>query len=231
MEPAVAITPKPAVAVAALIGVDAASTVVLQECFRQFGIYAVAVPADAAGPLSQDRFGACVLPLDDRAPAVLEAIRQSPHNAHTVIYGVCASLHQAMAFSQFGINAVFLYPVERNTALNVVRMTHLLVLHQLRRYVRVPLVTAAVLRAGAEDIPASTVEISTGGLSLHTSVRLAMLQSLEVKLQLPHAEPLSLRAVVCWIRYDEDLAGLRFEPSDPQRARLRRWIDDYLGED
>ena len=125
----------------------------------------------------------------------------------------------------------FLYPVERDAALRVIRTTHLMVLHELRRYVRVPLVSGVMVETGTEKVSASTVEISSGGLCLHTQARLGVPQSVEVNMQLPGAGELSLSAVVCWMRREEELAGLRFEPGDPRRAQLRQWIEDYLGED
>lgn len=231
MENAAGVSPKQTSAVAALAGVDAVSAGVLHECFRQFGIDTVAIAAQDTPRLAHERFDACVLPLDDRAAQVLATVRQSPDNTHSVIYAICGSLPEAIRFSAYGINALFLYPVERDAALRVIRTTHLMVLHELRRYVRVPLVSGVMVETGTEKVSASTVEIDSGGLCLHTQARLGVPQSVEVNMQLPGAGELSLSAVVCWMRREEELAGLRFEPGDPRRAQLRQWIEDYLGED
>lgn len=219
---------KQGTAVVALAGVDAATLAVLQDCFRQFGIASVALGAQETARLQQESFAACVVPLDNRASQLLAAIRQSPANMHSVVYGVCDSLGEAMRYSSHGINALFLHPVDRQSALSVVRSTHLMVLRELRRYVRLPLVSAAVLQTGADTVPASTVEISAGGAALHTRARLCVPQSVQMTVQLPRTGELSLGAVVCWIRREEELAGLRFEPGDQHRAQLRQWIDDYL---
>lgn len=231
MDNAAGVSPKQAVAVAALAGVDDASAGILYECFRQSSIKTVAIAAQDAGRFTREHFDACVLPLDDRAPQVLAAIRQSPENAHSVIYGICGSLPEAMPFSSFGLNALFMRPIERRAALRVVRTTHLMVLRELRRYVRVPLISEVRLQTSTESIPANSIEISAGGVSLHTRAHLAVPQDVQVTLQLPDSGELSLRAVVCWIRRDEELAGLRFEPGDQHCSQLRQWIDDYLGED
>lgn len=223
-------SPKQAAAVVALAGVDAATAALLQDCFRQFGIATVVLGAQDSVRLEQDSFAACVVPLDDSAPQVLAALRQSSGNTHAVVYGVCGSLQQAMRYSSYGINALFLQPVDRQAALSVIRSTHLMVLRELRRYVRLPLVSAAVLRTGGDAVPASTIEISAGGAALHTRARLCVPQSVQMTVQLPRAGELSLSAVVCWIRRDEQLAGLRFEPGDQRRAQLRQWIDEYLGD-
>jgi hypothetical protein len=122
-------------------------------------------------------------------------------------------------------------PVERHAALRVVRATHLVVLRELRRYVRVPLVSAVMLETGAESVPGSTVEISSGGMSLHTKARLAVPQSVQATLQLPGSCEITVGAVVCWMHRDEEMAGLRFEPSDDRRLQLRQWVEGYLGDD
>ncbi len=231
MNTAVGVAPKHSAAVAALAGLDSASSAVLQDCFLQFGIQTVVVGAEDISRLGRQHFDACVLSLDERASDVLSALRQSAQNAHAVIYGICGSLKQAMRFAPYGINALFLEPVERQAALRVVRSTHLLVLRELRRYVRVPLVSEASLQTGTESVPASTVEISSGGACIHTRGRLTVPQDVQVTLQLPGSGELSLRAVVCWIRREEELAGLRFEAGDPGRLQLRQWVDGYLPPD
>jgi PilZ domain-containing protein len=191
----------------------------------------VALASQDLSRLSQERFDAFVLPLDAASEPVLAAIRRSPENVHAVIYGLCGSVAQAIRFSSYGINAVFMQPVERLAALRVVRTTHLMVLRELRRYVRVPLVSAVMLQTGTESAPASTVEISSGGVSLHTKARLVVPQSVQATLHLPGSSEMAVRAVVCWIRRDEDAAGLRFEPGDERRRQVREWIEHYLGDD
>lgn len=222
------VSPEPGVAMAALAGVDEPAAALLTECFRQFGISTVAIPSQDIARLSRERYDAFVLSLDAAAEPVLAAIRRSPENIHAVIYGLCGSVAQAIRFSSYGINAIFMQPVERNAALRVVRATHLMVLRELRRYVRVPLVSAVMLQTGTESVPASTVEISSGGISLHTKARLAVPQRVQATLRLPGSGEMAVRAVVCWIRRDEDAAGLRFEPGDERRLQVREWIEHYL---
>jgi PilZ domain len=225
------VSPEQGVAVAALAGVDEPAAALLAECFRQFGISAVTIASQDISRLSRERFDAFVLPLDATAEPFLAAIRRSPENVHAVIYGLCGSVAQAIRFSSYGINAVFMQPVERHAAQRVVRTTHLMVLRALRRYVRVPLVSAVMLQTGTESVPASTVEISSGGMALRTKARLAVPQSVQATLHLPGSGEMAVRAVVCWVRRDEDMAGLRFEPDDERRPQIREWIEHYLGGD
>jgi hypothetical protein len=64
-------------------------------------------------------------------------------------------------------------PVDRQAALKVVRATHLLVVHELRRYVRLPIVTEVELKIGKDRVRATSQEISAGGMSMQTSATMA----------------------------------------------------------
>lgn len=210
----------------ALFNVDEATASVLAGCFRQFGIEAVvADKRDLARTVGS--LGACVVPLDDQeAEPLLKAIRAASHR--TVIYGVTASVGRALKYSEYGINAVFQTPVSIQDCLQVVRATHLLVLKELRRYVRVPLVCSVTLETGTEKLEASSIDFSAGGMSLVTKGHLVVPQTVLVRFNLPGTGPVETRAVVCWTRQHEGLVAVRFDPSDPRRTVVRAWIDDYL---
>lgn len=92
----------------ALLGEDEASTAVLTQYFRQFGIEAFPVPADESKSLA-NTYHACVVPLTADAKPLLRYIRQVRHGI--VVYGTCGSVREALRFSQFGINAIFRTPV------------------------------------------------------------------------------------------------------------------------
>jgi len=216
-------------ATVALIGVDIGTSAVLRDSFKQFGIDTTEMLAEEAGRMRREKFEACAIPLEDSVEETLKMIRESASNQRIVIYGICEKLHQAMKFSRYGINAIFTVPVERQGALRVVRATHLLVVHELRRYVRVPLVTSLTLETGTEKFTASTVEISAGGMSLHSNRKLTVPQAVQATFDLPRIGRVITRGVVCWVRRDEEMVGLRYDPEDERRLRVREWIDDYLG--
>lgn len=110
----------------------------------------------------------------------------------------------------------------------MIRATHLLVVHELRRYVRIPMVCPLELKSEHQSYRGSLHEVSGGGMSLEISLALKMGQDVEVTFQLPTIETLSLRAVVAWVRPDQQLIGLRFDPQEPNRFRVKNWIDQYL---
>ena len=157
--------PSNAVARIALMGVDDVSAAVLTECFLQFGIRASKVPVDESGKVA-GTYSACVVPLEAASEPTLQEIRRASHRI--VLYGMCGNITTALRFAKWGINAVFYTPVRKQEALQVVRSTHLLVLKELRRYVRVPLVCPVTLETGTEVVESSSIEISAGGMSLTT---------------------------------------------------------------
>jgi len=141
------------VARVALVDVEESTSGILRDCFRQFGIQTVPVTADtAAQRLLKEKFDACVLRLDESAAALLELIRTSPSNRRVVIYGISATTQEALRLSQYGINAVLEQTLDRQSALKVVRATYLLVVHELRRYVRVPIVAEVLIETAARRI-------------------------------------------------------------------------------
>src|SRR5580698_878799 len=122
----------------ALVDLKESSRYLLTECFRQFGIEAAVTSGASAERLRKEKFEACVVKLAPGAEAVMEAARSSPSNSRLVLYGLGGSAQEAMGFSKYGINAMFQEPLERPAALKLVRATHMLVLHEFRRYARIP---------------------------------------------------------------------------------------------
>lgn len=214
----------------AMIGLDDKVGEILRDCFRQFGISSTPVTDDPTHRFLKEKFEACVLKLDDSAEPILLHIRNSPSNRRIVIYGIAKGTQAAMRYSKYGINAVFEEPIDRPNALKVVRSTHLLVINELRRYVRVPIVTEASIEAENKRIPSSTLEVSAGGMSLICSSKLHLGHSVQVNFSLPilSGGNVKVRASVCWARENENSYGVRFDATDDRRLQVKRWIDEYL---
>ncbi len=224
------IIPKKVFARVMLVNLDEPSARILRDCFRQFGIRTVVTDGDAMQRLSREKFEACVVRLSDgAATGVLEAARSSSSNSRIVIYGIAANTQEALRFSKYGINAMLDSPVERQSALKVVRATHLLVVHELRRYVRLPIVTEVEIATEKEKFTATSQEISAGGMSMHSTRPLAKEQAVVVTFALTGMmSSITVRASVCWVRATDNLFGIRFDPTDPERLHVKRWIDNYL---
>jgi hypothetical protein len=225
--PAPVLPTKKAAARAALVDLDEPSNSLLTECFRQFGIETIPVSLIAAQRLHQEKFEACVTNLGPGAEAVMEAARTSPSNGRLILYVIGGNAQEAMRYSKYGINAVFQAPLERPSALKLVRSTHMLVRHEFRRYVRIPVMTeVTVVSSDGRRISTSSVDISSGGMSLKSAEDVPAGSKVEVSFSLLTLPRVSLRGVVTWRKTKS--FGLRFDPADDRRQKVREWIDAYL---
>jgi hypothetical protein len=211
----------------ALVDLKESSRFLLNECFRQFGIETVLVSSSAAERLRQEKFEACVINLAPGAEAVMEAARTSPSNSRLVLYGLGGSAQEAMRFSKYGINAMFQEPLERPAALKLVRATHMLVLHEFRRYARVPIMTeVTVVSPDGHRLTASSIELSSGGMSLKSAEDMPAGTNVDVSFSLLTLPRVSVRGVVTWRKSKS--FGIRFDAADDRRHRVKVWIDAYL---
>jgi len=219
---------KKAAARIALVDLKDTTRTILVDCFKQFGIQTVLMSGNAAERLKKEKFEACVVRLGPGAQAVMEAIRTSSSNSRMVIYGLGGSAQEAMRYSKYGINAIFQEPVERSATLKLVRATHLLVLHEFRRYVRIPVMTAVAVHVGdSRKITATSIEVSSGGMSIKTDEDIGSGQSVEVSFALLTLPRIWVRGNVSWKKPKHSF-GVRFDATDDRRRKLKEWIDAYL---
>jgi hypothetical protein len=133
-----------------------------------------------------------------------------------------------MRYSKFGINAMFHEPLERPAALKLVRATHMLVLHEFRRYARVPIMTeVTVVSNDGHRLSAASIEVSSGGMSLKSSEDMPSGTSVEISFSLLTLPRVSVRGVITW-RKDKSF-GVHFDATDERRNKVKKWIDAYLG--
>jgi hypothetical protein len=145
-----------------------------------------------------------------------------------VIYGIARNTQEALRYSSYGINAVLDEPLDRQSVLKVVRATHLLVIHELRRYVRIPVASQAEFDVNGRPVVGTTVEVSSGGISIRCLAPLPKSDPIRLTLTLPGIEKQYVRAFVCWYRDSDKVYGMRFDPTDERRLKIRGWIDQYL---
>src|SRR5690348_1642058 len=151
----------------ASVRIDNVCNSFLHDCFKQFGIHIVPLPGDPVTLFHRRKFEACVLRLyDPDAEKILTAARNSPSNKRIVIYGIARNTQEALRYSNLGINAVLDEPLDRQSVLKVVRATHLLVIHELRRYVRIPVASQVEFDVNGRPVVGTTVEVSSGGISI-----------------------------------------------------------------
>ena len=211
----------------AMVDLKDATRAILSECFRQFGIESVVISGNAAERLRKEKFEACVITLGPGAEAVMEALRTSTSNSRMVIYGLGGSAQEAMRYSKYGINAIFHEPMERSAALKLVRATNMLVLHEFRRYVRIPVMTEVSVQTPSKKITATSIEVSSGGMSLRCTEDVSTGQSVEVSFALLTLPRIWVRGIVTWKKPKHSF-GVKFDPTDERRCKLKEWIDAYL---
>jgi Tfp pilus assembly protein PilZ len=210
----------------ALVGLNESTRTLLAECFRQFNIETVAMSSDAAERLNQEKFEACVLGLGEGADSVMEAVRRSASNSRCVIYGVGGDARDAMRYSKYGINAVFKEPLERPAALKLVRATRTLVQHELRRYVRIPVMTEVSIVGDGRRVSATSIELSAGGLSVQSAEEFSTGTNIEVSFSLLTLPRVSVRGAVTWRKPKK--FGVQFDAADQRRQKIKAWIDSCL---
>ena len=220
---------KKVVARVALLGLDAGTSAILRESFKQFGIETCEFGHAEIARLDREKLEGCVLRLDEpEAEVTLRAVRTSRSNRRMVVYGLCQTAQEALRFSKYGINAMLKQPLERQEAIKVVRFTHLLVIHELRCYVRVPLMTEVTVETSRKAHRGTTLEISGGGMSMRGETLPPLGEKVQVKFDLPNRPGMDISAIVCWAREHDHMFGVRFEAGDSRRLPVKDWIDEYL---
>jgi hypothetical protein len=214
----------------ALVDLKDPARSVIMDCFRQFGVETVILGSGAEERLRREKFEACVVKLGPPAESVMEAARTSASNSRIVIYGLGGTAQEAMRFSKYGINAIFREPLERPTAIKLVRATQMLVQHELRRYMRIPVITevSVSLTGDGRRLSATSVELSSGGMSMRSAEDLTVSQPLELSFALLTLPRVWVRGTVIWRNAPGKTFGVRFDNTDERRLRIKDWIDAYL---
>jgi hypothetical protein len=231
--PAVAVSPIPtsrkAAARVALVDLKNPALALLTECFRQFGVETKTMNGDAVARLQKEKFEACVVKMSPAAQAVMESARTSASNSRIILFAIGGTAQEAMRYSKYGINAIFHEPLERPSVLKLVRATQPLVLHELRRYVRIPVITEIALTTNDNrKVTATSIEISCGGMSMRTTQDIASGQSVEISFSLLTLPKAHVRGTVTWKNPGNKAFGIRFDATDERRLKIKEWIDAYI---
>jgi hypothetical protein len=212
----------------AMFDLSETSARLMTECFRQFGIETVPIAQELVSRLQHEKFEACVLRLNESAGSIIQLARASASNSRIIIFGLGGTAQDAMRYSKLCINAVFQEPLERSAAMKLVRSTQMLVLHEFRRYVRIPVMTeVGIVTTDGGRITATSQEISSGGMSLKGKHVPEQGTQVEVSFSLLTLPRVWVRGEVTWKKSNQSF-GVRFDSSDERRRRLKEWIIAYL---
>jgi hypothetical protein len=198
----------------------------LQKCCIQIDVAAY----DFAKPPKNADVNAFVVRLDANAEEVLTKIRSAEEFRDTLIYAVGSGADVMNAnLTEFEIS-VLLPDLSAPSVTDAVQSTYQLLLHQLRRYARIPIVTPVLIGTGDSSVKAISRNVSAGGMSLSllSAGALDALQSepvLQVSFSLPHSNRFHLSSVI--VRKADKLINFQFLGS-PDQEELKAWIDRYL---
>ena len=212
----------------ALVQLDSSTVDTLARTFAQCGIQTVPVGEDFRERFAKEQFQGCVVGLNDDASAVLDSVRSSRSNSKAILYGIVSRDYDVRRLSSYGINAILDAPLDRNTVLKVARSTCALLLHELRRYVRIPIVVEVSIDCAGVKLLGSSREVSGGGMSVALNEN-ARLDNGKVCLlfSLPNTPPVSIAASMCWQNGSQ--TGFQFQDSDVGRQIVKDWINSFLG--
>jgi hypothetical protein len=205
---------------------DSVTEEVLRASFHQHRIVTVALSSNATARLLNEKFEGCVLPLNDSGQQMLEKVRKSGKNRRIVVYGVSESERATIESLRFGVNVILRPPIEGSEAADRVRSTTALLLHELRRDVRIPLAVPVSVHIGGSSFAVVSREVSGGGMSVELGSSEPPSGEFRLVFGLPETPSISVRARVAW--HEDKLAGFKFEDSDASRLIVKEWINKWL---
>jgi len=212
----------------ALFPLDQQSKDILRDCFSQFSIDVVA--AHDTTILHKEKLEGCVVSLTgSTVENIVAEARNSAWQKRMVIYAAGPAANIS-GLTKFGINVHLNSPVTRQAAVKAIHSTRLLLLNELRRYVRLPLAAPVALEHGSRRFTATSAEISGGGMSLQCTDPCPPADTtVRALFAVPGSAQLDIASVVCWSDGKNGQFGLRFDPAAEGRQAVKAWIEDYLG--
>jgi PilZ domain len=214
----------------AAIGIDLAHLEFFKTSLDKYGVQMQLATYDIDRPPKNADVNAFIVRVGVAAEDVLTKIRSEEKFRDTLIYAVGTGGDLLNAnLSEFEIN-VLLPDLSAPSVTDAVQSTYQLLLHQLRRYARIPIVTPVLLGTGDNSVRGISRNVSAGGMSLSllSAGSLDALQSepfIQVSFSLPHSSRFHLSSVM--VRKADKLVNFQFLGS-PDQEELKGWIDRYL---
>lgn len=211
----------------ALFPLDNQSKDIVYDCFSHFSIDLIS--ADDSTILHREKLEGCVVSLtSSTVENIVAEARNSAWQKRMVIYAVGPAAN-IRGLTKYGINVLLDSPVTRQAAVKAIHSTRLLLLNELRRYVRLPLAAPVVLEYKSRRMTATSVEISGGGMSLQCTDPCPPADAtVSAVFSVPGFSHLNIASVVSWSDDKTGQIGLRFDPAADDRQAVKAWIESYL---
>jgi hypothetical protein len=218
------------IATVAAVGIEPSTLEELKSAWRMFGIEVRLVPYEGLRTLKDQTINAFVVRLGSGAKPILQAIRSTDKYQHTLIYGVGEDA-DIVGMAEFEIS-VLMPDLNEDSVIEAIQNTYQLLLNQMRRHARIPMVIPVKVTAGAFTINAVSRNISAGGIRL-SLVEPAEAQMValrpddisQISFEAPHAARFHLPSTL--VRKSKNSVGFEFQVS-PDQQELKHWLDQHL---
>jgi diguanylate cyclase (GGDEF)-like protein len=219
--------PLPDLPTVALVDIDEATISTLRSCFKQFGVLTKAISMDEIERLKTEPFTGAVVPVFKDNERIANALLNGKATSSLITYGLFTEFKQLGSFPVM-LSGAFSLPMDRAQVIRSIRTSFQLLKKELRRHVRIPLVTQASIDSANGGASAITQEISAGGMSVISALEINASSPVRLSLALPGEANMSINGVVTWARKDSRVFGVSFAATNGELDRLHSWVDGYL---
>jgi hypothetical protein len=214
----------------AALGIDLADLAQLKRAWSGFGIDVRLVPFEGIRALKEQRVNAFIVRLDPGAKPLLHTIRAMDEFQNALIYAVGEDADIA-GMAEFEIS-VLMPDLSEESAVEAIQNTYQLLVHQMRRYARIPMVIPVKVTSGAFTVSAVSRNISAGG------IRLSLIEPADAQMVALHPDKVSqitfdapnkarFHLPSTLVRTSKNSVGFEFMGS-PDQEELKHWLDRHL---
>jgi PilZ domain len=210
---------------------DAGLTTTFTEISREFGITAQRSSNNNGGvpeELGRSKYEALVIDFETipQTLAILASVRQSPANRNAVVFAVVGSGDTRQRAHDQGATFLLERPLQGEGIRRVLQAAYGLMTSERRRCFRCSVeVPAQIVRASGEEVSCKTINISSNGMAVSTSVAFDLGEKLQVSLALQESGlPIRAQATVVW----DDKHGKTGLSMECANALLERKLDSWL---
>jgi hypothetical protein len=222
------------IGVALLVSSDPIAIRQVSDALEEFSISpdVCQEPPAARTLLTRRKFDAIIvdLRLGKDAGLILDEVRLSPSNRTAVTFAIRdegggdAALQGKSSF-------VFDRPLSADSICNTLKPAYGMILRERRRYFRCPVsIQVVIQRRGMAEVRCQSINISEGGVAVHTLVTLDPGEEVVVQFALPgNGTVFSAESTICW--WKESHLGVRFLSLPQERkTELQSWLSRKLEE-
>ena len=209
---------------------DARAVQVLSRVLVELGIAVenCTDPKSALKRLAAERFDAIVIDFKNESVAIETAVnaRHTPDNHDSLIVGLVENQNRAPELFARGINFILYKPISSERASASLQAARELMQRERRRHARVAIhAPASMDYAGAENVPATILDLSEDGIAIQCERKLPPRCKVYFQFTLPqHASKVRLSGQVMW-QDSSGRVGIRFaEVPQLSRRSLAEWL-------